>query len=59
MTLVELVENHGGSATVLTVGPEDALEQLRDALAMGAGSAVHVVAGGGNARSKGFLVQAK
>jgi len=29
---------------VLTVGPEDALEQLRDALAMGAKGAVHVVA---------------
>lgn len=41
---VQLVEAHGGTAAVLTVGPEDALEQLRDALAMGVKSAVHVVA---------------
>ena len=41
---VEVVEAHGGSSTVLTLGPEDAVEQLRDALAMGIGSAVHVVA---------------
>ena len=39
---VQRMEQHGGEATVLTVGPEDALEQLRDALAMGARSAVHV-----------------
>ena len=41
---VQRAEQHGGEATVLTVGPEDALEQLRDALAMGAKSAVHVEA---------------
>src|SRR4249919_2993482 len=41
---VQVVEAHGGSARVLTVGPEDAVEQLRDALAMGIGGAVHVVA---------------
>lgn len=39
---VALVEAHGGSARVLTVGPEAALEQLREALAVGVGSAVHV-----------------
>lgn len=33
---VRLVENHGGSVTVLTLGPETAVEQLRDALAVGA-----------------------
>jgi electron transfer flavoprotein beta subunit len=32
---VRLVEKHGGSATVLTLGPEEATQQLRDALAMG------------------------
>jgi electron transfer flavoprotein beta subunit len=37
---VRLVEAHGGTATVLTLGPEAAVEQLRDALAMGAGRAV-------------------
>ena len=34
---VQAVEAQGGSATVLTVGPEDSLEQMRDALAMGVG----------------------
>jgi electron transfer flavoprotein beta subunit len=32
---VRLVEAHGGEATVLTLGPEEAVEQLQDALAMG------------------------
>ncbi|WP_420641533.1 electron transfer flavoprotein subunit beta/FixA family protein [Candidatus Leptofilum sp.] len=32
---VQLVEKHGGSSTVLTLGPEAAIEQLRGALAMG------------------------
>lgn len=41
---VQLTEHHGGEATVLTLGPEDAIEQLRDALAMGVRQAVHVVA---------------
>jgi electron transfer flavoprotein beta subunit len=31
---VQQVEEHGGSATVLTLGPEEATEQLRTALAM-------------------------
>ncbi|CAN5894539.1 electron transfer flavoprotein subunit beta/FixA family protein [soil metagenome] len=34
----------GGTATVLTVGPADAIEQLRDALAVGCGRAVLVEA---------------
>ncbi|HEX6516330.1 MAG TPA: hypothetical protein VF049_12215 [Nocardioidaceae bacterium] len=34
----------GGSATVLTLGPAEAVEQLRDALAVGCTSAVHVEA---------------
>ncbi len=37
---IRLVEQHGGSATVLTLGPPEAEEQLRDALAMGADQAV-------------------
>lgn len=32
---LRLSETHGGSTTVLTLGPADAAEQLRDALAMG------------------------
>jgi electron transfer flavoprotein beta subunit len=41
---VQLIEQHGGEAVVLTVGPDDAIEQLRDALAMGVRQAVHVTA---------------
>jgi electron transfer flavoprotein beta subunit len=32
---IRLVEKHGGSSTVLTLGPEESVEQLRDALAQG------------------------
>lgn len=37
---VRLVEAHGGSSTVLTLGPEVAIEQLRDAIAMGVDRAI-------------------
>jgi len=37
---VRLVEHHGGSATVLTLGPPAAADQLRDMLALGASRAV-------------------
>ena len=37
---VQLVEKHGGSVTVLTLGPDAATEQLREALAIGADRAV-------------------
>jgi electron transfer flavoprotein beta subunit len=37
---VQLVEKHGGSATVLTLGAEVATEQIRDALAMGIDNAI-------------------
>ncbi len=37
---VRLTERLGGTVTVLTLGPEVAIEQLRDALALGAGRAV-------------------
>jgi electron transfer flavoprotein beta subunit len=39
---LQLVEEHGGEVTVLTMGPERATEALRKALAMGAAKAVHV-----------------
>src|SRR5262252_10137374 len=37
---VRLVERHGGGATVLTLGPPAAADQLRDMLALGASRAV-------------------
>jgi electron transfer flavoprotein beta subunit len=37
---VQIVEEHGGSATVLTLGHPDAEAQLRDTLALGAADAV-------------------
>lgn len=42
-----LVEAHGGSSTVLTLGPEAAEEQLRDALAVGVDRALFLEADGG------------
>jgi electron transfer flavoprotein beta subunit len=43
---VRIVEAQGGSATVLTLGPEDAAEQLREAIAIGAERAIHLVTDG-------------
>ncbi len=37
---VRLVEQHGGSSTVLTLGPAEADEQLRDAIAIGIDRAI-------------------
>jgi electron transfer flavoprotein beta subunit len=37
---VQITERLGGSVSVLTLGPPEAAEQLRDALALGAGRAV-------------------
>jgi electron transfer flavoprotein beta subunit len=37
---VRLIEKHGGSSTVLTLGPEAAIDQLRDAMALGIERAV-------------------
>lgn len=37
---VRLVEQHGGSSVVLTLGPEAAMEQLRDAMALGIDRAI-------------------
>ena len=40
---VRLIEQHGGSSTVLTLGPAEAEEQLRDMMAIGIDSAIHLV----------------
>jgi electron transfer flavoprotein beta subunit len=44
---VRLVEQHGGSCTVLTLGPAEAEEQLRDLMAIGVDGAIHLVTDGG------------
>jgi electron transfer flavoprotein beta subunit len=43
---VRLIERHGGSSTVLTLGPAEAEEQLRDVMALGVERAVHLVTSG-------------
>jgi electron transfer flavoprotein beta subunit len=43
---VRLVEQHGGESVVLTLGPQEAEEQLRDAMALGMDRAIHLVTGG-------------
>jgi electron transfer flavoprotein beta subunit len=43
---VRLVEAHGGESVVLTLGPAEAEEQLRDAMAIGVDRAIHLVIGG-------------
>jgi electron transfer flavoprotein beta subunit len=43
---VRLIERHGGSSTVLTLGPPEAEEQLRDALSIGVDRALHLVTDG-------------
>src|SRR5262249_50952391 len=43
---VRLVEAHGGSSAVLTLGPPEAEEQLRDAMAIGMDRGVHLQTGG-------------
>jgi electron transfer flavoprotein beta subunit len=44
---VRLVEQHGGASTVLTLGPPEAEEQLRDMMAIGIDRAIHLVTDGG------------
>jgi electron transfer flavoprotein beta subunit len=44
---VRLVEQHGGSSAVLTLGPAEAEEQLRDMMAIGADRAIHLLTDGG------------
>ena len=41
-----LVEAHGGESIVLTLGPPESEEQLRDAMALGVDRAIHLVTGG-------------
>src|SRR4051812_49560176 len=43
---VRLVEQHGGEVVVLTLGPPEAEEQLRECLAIGADSAILLDSGG-------------
>jgi electron transfer flavoprotein beta subunit len=40
---VRLIEQHGGASTVLTLGPPEAEEQLRDMMAIGIDRAVHLI----------------
>jgi electron transfer flavoprotein beta subunit len=42
---VRLIEAHGGESVVLTLGPPEAEEQLRDAMALGIDRAIHLVSG--------------
>ncbi|MBL8932689.1 MAG: hypothetical protein JNL54_21395 [Kineosporiaceae bacterium] len=50
---VQIAGDTGGAATVLTLGPEGALEQLREALAVGVSSAVHLVTADGGSGDSG------
>jgi electron transfer flavoprotein beta subunit len=43
---VRIVEQQGGSTTVLTLGPAEAEEQLRDTLAIGIDRAIHLITDG-------------
>jgi electron transfer flavoprotein beta subunit len=43
---VRLVEQHGGESVVLTLGTADAVEQLRDAMAIGMSRAIHLESDG-------------
>jgi electron transfer flavoprotein beta subunit len=44
---VRIVEAHGGSSTVLTLGPEEATDQLREAMAVGVDQAILLQTDGG------------
>ena len=43
---VRMVEANGGESVVLTLGPPEAVEQLRDAMALGVDRAIHLETGG-------------
>jgi electron transfer flavoprotein beta subunit len=43
---VRLIEANGGESVVLTLGPPEAVEQLRDAMALGVDRAIHLQTGG-------------
>ena len=44
---IRIVEQHGGSSAVLTLGPAEAEEQLRDMMAIGIERGIHLVTDGG------------
>jgi electron transfer flavoprotein beta subunit len=44
---VRIVEAHGGGSTVLTLGPAEAADQLREAMAVGIDRAIHLETDGG------------
>jgi electron transfer flavoprotein beta subunit len=44
---IRIVEQHGGSSTVLTLGPAEAEEQVRDMMAIGVDRGIHLVTDGG------------
>src|ERR1700722_14322667 len=44
---IRLVEQHGGQATVLTLGPAEAEGQLRDIIAIGIDRGIHLGTDGG------------
>jgi electron transfer flavoprotein beta subunit len=44
---VRLIEANGGESVVLTLGPAEAVEQLRDAMAIGIDRAIHLQTDGG------------
>jgi electron transfer flavoprotein beta subunit len=44
---VRLIEAKGGESVVLTLGPPEAVEQLRDAMALGIDRAIHLQTNGG------------
>jgi electron transfer flavoprotein beta subunit len=43
---VRLIEQHGGTSTALTLGPAEAEEQLRDLMAIGIDTGIHLVTDG-------------
>src|SRR6201993_2424785 len=43
---IRLVEQHGGESVVLTLGPAEAEEQLRDMMAIGVDRGIHLVPAG-------------
>src|SRR2546427_6460280 len=44
---VRIIEAQGGESVVLTLGPDEAAEQLRDAMALGVDRAIHLQTDGG------------
>jgi electron transfer flavoprotein beta subunit len=50
---VRIVETQGGESAVLTLGPPEAVEQLRDAMALGIDRAIHLQTDGGEWDAEG------